>query len=74
MRCFDSVEVCELARLYIFSKISVLSDSDNVGLYRDDALDVIQNANGSKLNRLRKNVIAALINARLSITIEANLG
>ena len=31
MSCFDAVEVCELVGLYLLSKISVLTNLDNVG-------------------------------------------
>ena len=71
---FDGAEVYELVSLYIWSKISVLSDSDNVELYKDDGIAVIQKANGSKLDRLRKSVIATLKNEGLSKTSETNLG
>ena len=33
--CFDSAEVCVFVGLDLLSKVSVLTDSDNVGLYRD---------------------------------------
>ena len=49
-------------------------DSDNVGLYRDDGLVVINNANSPKLGRLRKKyIIATFKSERLSITIDKNL-
>ena len=54
MGSFISAEVCGLVGLYLLNKISVLIDSDNISLYRDDRLAVIHNANDPKLDRLRK--------------------
>ena len=70
MSSFDGAEICELTDLYLLSKFSVVIDSDNVGLYRDDGVAVIHNANGPKLNRLRKNIIATFKSEGLSITFE----
>ena len=57
MGSFNGAEVCELVGLYLSNKISVLIDSDNISLYRDDRLAVIHNANDPKLDRLRKTQI-----------------
>ena len=57
MGSFDGTDVCELVSLYLLSKISVHIDLDNVGLYRDDRL-AINDTNGPKLDRIRKNIIA----------------
>ena len=53
--------------------MSILIDPDSVGLNRDDVLAVIHNANGPKLDRLKKNIITTFKNEGLSITIETNL-
>ena len=55
------------------SKNSVHIDSDYIGLYKDDALAVINNANGPKLDRIRKNTIAIFQSEGLGITTETNL-
>ena len=57
----------------LLSKNSVHIDSDYIGLYKDDALAVINNANGPKLDRIRKNTIAIFQSEGLGITIETNL-
>ena len=57
MGSFDGTDVCELVSLYLLSKISVHIDLNNVGLYRDDRL-AINDTNGPKLDRIRKNIIA----------------
>ena len=48
-------------------------DSDNVGLYKDERLAVINNVNGPKLNRTRKNITDKFKSKGLSTTIETNL-
>ena len=53
MGSLGSTEVFQLVSLYLLNKISVLINS-NFALYRDDDIDVIHNANGPKLDRLRK--------------------
>ena len=70
---FDGPEVCELVGFYLQSKMSVLIERDNVGLYKDNGLAVIHNAYSPKLDRLGKNIITIFENERLSITIETNL-
>ena len=45
----------------------------NVGLYRDDGLAVIHRANGPKMDRIRKDIIALFKSEGLSITIDTNL-
>ena len=44
----------------------------NLGLYRDDGLATIIDANGPKIGRLRKDIIS-LFQEGLSITIDTNL-
>ena len=58
MGSLDSTEVCELVGLYLLNKISLLIDSHNAGLYRDDWQAVIPNtnANGAKLQSFAKDI------------------
>ena len=44
MGSFGDAEVCELVRLYLLSKLSVLTGSDNGDLQSDNRLTVIHNA------------------------------
>ena len=69
----DGAEICELVGLYLLDKLSTIIKKDSVGLYRDDGLAVIENANGPLLDRLRKKIIALFKNEELSIIIETNL-
>ena len=65
MGLHDGAEVCELVGIYLFGKLSNIID--------DNGLSVIENANGAKLDRLRKDVIAIFHNEGLKITIDTNL-
>ena len=58
MGSFDGAEICELVGLYLLNKLSFLVEKEHIGLYRDDGLAVITNANGPKLDSIRKNIIA----------------
>ena len=51
---YDGAEICELVGLYLLSKLAPLVGTKNIELYRDDALTVIQQVNGTKLDRVRK--------------------
>ena len=72
MGSLDGAEVCEIVALYLLDTVSVLLSKDNAGLYRDDGLGVVNDANGPKLDRLRKDIIAIFKSEGLSITIETN--
>ena len=73
MRSYDAAEICELVGLYLLNQLSTVIDKSSVGLYRDDGLAAINNANGPKLDRIRKDIIALFKEEGLSITIETNL-
>ena len=70
---YDGAEICELAGLYLLNQLSIVIGKSSVGLYRDDGLAAINNANGPKLDRIRKDIIALFKEEGLSITIETNL-
>ena len=53
--------------------INTLITKEHIGLYRDDGLAVMLNANGPKMDKLRKNIIELFKKEGLSITIETNL-
>ena len=72
MGSYDGTEACELAGLYWLKRLSTVIYKNSAGLYRDDGLAAINNANGTKLDRIMK-VITALFKERRSITIETNL-
>ena len=55
---YDGAEICELVRLYLLNRLSTVIDKSSVGLFRDDGLAEINNTNGPKLDRIRKDIIA----------------
>ena len=57
----------------MLGKLASLIGTKNVGLYRDDGLAVIHQANGPKMDRKRKDIIALFKSERLSITIDTSL-
>ena len=73
MGSYDGAEICELVGLYMLNRLSTVIDKSSVGLYRDDGLAATNSANGPKLDRIRKDIIALFKEKGLSITIETNL-
>lgn len=73
MGSFDGAEICELVGLYMLEKLSAILGKSHVGLYRDDGLAVVNNANGPKMDKLRKQVTSLFKEEGLSITIDTNL-
>ena len=57
----------------MLNQLSTVIDKSSVGLYRDDGLAAINNANGPELDRIRKDIIPLFKEEGLSITIEINL-
>ena len=57
MGSYDRAEICELVGLYLLNQLSTVIDKSSVGLYRDNGLAAINNANGAKLDRIREDII-----------------
>ena len=72
MGSYDT-EICELVGIYLLNRLSTVIDKSSVNLYRDDGLAAINNANGSKLDRIRKDIFALFKEEGLSILIETSL-
>ena len=72
MESYDGAEICELAGLYLLNPLSTVIDRSSVGLYRD-GLAAINNTNGPKPDRTRKDITALFKEEGLSIAIETNL-
>ena len=70
MGSFDGAETCDLVGLYLLSDLSNLL-GNNVGLYRDDCLAVV-NASNKKTEDIKKKICAIFRKHGLKITIEAN--
>ena len=58
MGSYYGAEICELVGLYLLNQLSTVIDKSSVGLYRNDGLAAINNANGPKPDRIRKDIIA----------------
>jgi len=56
MGSLDSAEVCELVGLFLLSKLEPLIPKDQIGLYRDDGLAVVE-LPGPEVERLKKKVV-----------------
>ena len=63
----------ELKFVSLLNRLSTVIDRSSVGLYREDEITATNNANGLKLDRIRKDIIALFKEEGLSITIETNL-
>jgi len=62
---YDGAETCELVGLHMLDK--------RFGLYIDDGLAVVVNANGPKMDNLRKKIVASFKEEGLLIAIDTNL-
>ena len=70
MGSYDEAECCELVGLYILSKLQPMKI--NVGLYRDDALGVVD-CTPRQAELKRKEICKIFKDMNLSITIEVNV-
>ena len=70
---YDGAEIYELVGLYLLNQLSTVIDQISVGSYRSDGTAAINNANGPKLDRIRKDIIALFKEEGLSMTLETNL-
>ena len=73
MGAYDGAEVCEMVGLYRLKKIKEIIPQVFVGLYRDDGLAVVQNANGPNLDRIRKKLHKCFKKENLKIEVMINM-
>ena len=71
MGSLDSAEVCELVGLYILQQMEVLIPQQNLGLYRDDGLAVVE-LSGPETDQLRKKIVKLFAENDLQITTDTN--
>ena len=71
MGAYDGAELCEFIGLYIISNLEMIFGKENIGLYRDDGLAVI-NASGPDIERIRKDVFKLFKNMNLKVTLESH--
>ena len=48
MDIYDDAEICELVGIFILKWLEDKIDKQDVGIYRDDGLMILHNANGQK--------------------------
>ena len=73
MGSFDGAETCELVGLYILNKLASIIEKEMVGLYRDDGLAAIHNANGKQMDQVRKKLHRCFNEDGLKITVQTNM-
>ena len=71
MGSFDGAEICELVSLFILSKLKD-TFGNNIGLYRDDGLVLLDTKSGRLSNKARKDLTHAFNELGLNITAQAN--
>ena len=54
MGSYDDAEIWELVGIFILKLLEDKINKQNIGLYRDDGLMILRNANGKKTDRTRK--------------------
>ena len=72
MGALDSPEACELVGLFLLSNLERLIPKDQIGLYRNDGLAVVE-LSGSEVGRLKKKVVKLFSEHNLRITTEVNI-
>ena len=72
----DGAEIAELTGIYLLQQInkslSKMEQKAHAGLYRDDGLIYIEDANGPLINRIEKTLHRIFKNNKLSISLEQN--
>ena len=71
MGCLDGAKMCELVRLYILSLLQTKVNKKDNGMYRDDRLVVLRNANGRTIDLCRNDIISIFKTLGFNIEIQA---
>ena len=72
MDIYDDAEICELVEIFILKSLEDKIDKQGIGLYRDDGLMILRNANGQKTDRTRKYIIKIMKDLAFQTEIETN--
>ena len=73
MGSLDGAETAETVALYFLHLLRNCITDSEVGIYRDDGLLLVHEANGPKVDRIRKKIIKVFKDNGLTISIESNL-
>ena len=71
MGSLDSAEVCELVGLYILQQMEVLIPQQNLGLYRDDGLAVVE-LSGPETDQFRRKIVKLFAENDVQITTDTD--
>ena len=71
MGSYDGAEICELVGLFILSKLKD-TFGNNIGLYPDDGLVLLDTNSGRLSDKARKDLTHAFNELGLNITAQAN--
>ena len=72
MGSFKEAEVCDLVSLFIFSKLANEFGTNNVGLYQDDGLALINNTTGRDADIARKQLHEIFWELGFRITVQVS--
>ena len=72
MGSYDGAEICELVGAFLLSRLKQPQCTNEIGLYRDDGLAVL-NAPAHTVDTVRKNIVQTFKEYGLKIKIESNL-
>ena len=72
MGSYDGAEICELFGLFILNQLSEKFGKDNVGLYRDDGLMLINGTSGKIADKTRKDLHTLFNDFGLRTTADVN--
>ena len=70
---FDGAEVRKLVGVYILHFLRTVMRKQNVGLYNDDGLGILQNSSSPEIEWKSKEIIKIFRGCRLNITVKWNL-
>ena len=73
MGAYDGAEICELVGLYLLNDIEKKIKIRNIGLYRDDGLAAVTACPGTKMEKIRKDLVKLFKDNGLRITADTNL-
>ena len=73
MGSYDGAEICELVGSFILSKLTSIVNKSDIGLYRDDGLEIFYNVSKPEIERKKKAIVKVFKGCGLSITIQCNL-
>ena len=60
MGSYDGAKICVLVGIFILKSLEDKIDKQDIGLYADNKLMILHNANGQKTDRTRKYIIKVM--------------